>query len=147
MEQKTILDEITAEAGTVETTSKKKTKETDLLVIDSEPDVEIIREGVYVHTFKTPFEDCGEIYEKIEFEFVALTGADMISIENEMKLLGEFGEIAEVSKTYQCRIAVRAAAKGENKTIISAEALQSLPMKDFFKITNAVRDFLLITGG
>ncbi len=153
-------DKNITEELTEDTASKKKGKsateetalampiaeETNFSLVEEEQEQEN-KEGVYVHTFKTPFEDSGEVYEEIEFDFNALTGADMIKVENEMKLKGIFGEMLEVSKVYQSHIAIRAAAKGKHKTIITADALERMPVKDFFKITNQVRDFLIATGG
>lgn len=126
------------------TTAIQEVEETALTTLSEETEEQ---EGVYRHKFKTPFEDSGEVYEEIEFDFDALTGKDMIAIETEMKLKGIFGEMAELSKTYQCHVAARAAGKGKMKTYITVDALERLPMKEFFKITNKVRDFLLATGG
>ncbi len=152
----TIIDGITDTEETTgiiaETTGQKRTKATDKMtetahsIPDTKQETETT-EGVYVHKFKTPFEDSGEVYEEIEFNFNALTGADMIKVENEMKLKGIFGEMLEVSKVYQSHVAIRAAAKGRNNAIITVDAFERMPVKDFFKITNKVRDFLIVTGG
>lgn len=139
---KTMIEELTEETDV----SMAVTEEQTIFPSEEEHEPED-KEGVYIHKFKTPFEDSGEVYTEIEFDFNALTGTDMIKVENEMKLKGIFGEMLEVSKAYQSHIAVRAAAKGAHRTAITVDALERMPVKDFFKITNQVRDFLITSGG
>ena len=95
--------------------------------------------GVYKHVFKTPFTYEGTEYKEITFNFERLTGRDMIVIENEMQAQNEYALAAEVSQNLQSKIAARAAG-------IGSDVIEAMPLRDFNKITNAARDFLLDTG-
>lgn len=154
MEKQTTIEEVTEVEAIEEVmptkaeSTKKKAKSPELVnseETEKEEDENI--EGVYVHKFKTPFEDSGEVYEEITFDINALKGSDLIAIEQEMKLQGVFGEMLEVSKAYQSHVAVRAASRAKKKTVLTADVMKRMPLKEFFKITNKVRDFLMETGG
>lgn len=95
--------------------------------------------GVYVHKFKKPFEYEGKKFETLNFYFDKLTGKDMLSIEREMQSQNEYALAPEISRGFQCRMA----AKAGN---IGADAIESMPLADFNKITNACRDFLISAG-
>ncbi|SHG90442.1 hypothetical protein [Tepidibacter thalassicus] len=97
------------------------------------------KNGVYVHEFKKPFEYEGKKFETLNFYFDKLTGKDMIAIETEMQAMGEYALAPEISRGFQCRMA----AKAGN---IGADALESMPLPEFNKITNAARDFLISSG-
>ncbi len=95
--------------------------------------------GVYVHKFRKPFEYEGKTYSEMHFDFEGLSGQDIVDTENEMNLEKEFAISAELSKNIQARIAAKAAG-------INSEVIKAMPIRDFNKITNEVRDFLLDTG-
>lgn len=95
--------------------------------------------GVYTHTFTTPYEYEGKKYDEIAFNFNRLTGRDMLSIEADMQAQNEYALAPEISRAFQCRMAARAAG-------IGADVIEGMSMKDFNRITNAARDFLISTG-
>lgn len=95
--------------------------------------------GVYTHIFKTPFVYAGTTYQEIIFHFERLNGRDMIAIENEMQMNGEYAIAAEASLCFQVKMAAKAAGIGN-------DVLEAMPLKEFTRITNAARSFLLDTG-
>ncbi len=95
--------------------------------------------GVYKHVFKKPFEYGGKKYEELTFNFERLTGRDMVSIETEMQMNNEYALAPEISRNFQSKMAAKAAG-------IGSDVMDAMPIKDFNKITNAARDFLLNTG-
>ena len=96
-------------------------------------------EGAYIHKFQKPFTFEGKKFEKLDFHFERLTGKDMIAIETEMQAMGEYALAPEISRGFQCRMAAKAGNVG-------ADVLESMPLPDFNKITNAARDFLISSG-
>lgn len=95
--------------------------------------------GVYTHKFKRPFEYDDKVYTEMTFDFERLTGRDMVSIETEMQMNNEYALAPEISRSFQSKMAAKAAG-------IGSDVLEALPMKDFNKITNAARSFLIDTG-
>lgn len=95
--------------------------------------------GVYTHTFKKPFEYAGETYTTLTFDFEKMTGRDMVSIETEMQMNNEYCLAPEVSRSFQAKMAAKAAG-------IGSDVLDAMPIKDFNCITNAARSFLIDTG-
>lgn len=95
--------------------------------------------GAYTHTFKKPFTYEDKTYEKVTFDFERLTGHDMVSIEAEMQANSEYALAPEISRSFQAKMAAKAAG-------IGSDTLEAMPIKDFNKITNAARDFLISTG-
>lgn len=91
--------------------------------------------GVYTHTFKKPFEYAGETYTTLTFDFEKMTGRDMVSIETEMQMNNEYCLAPEVSGVFR-----RKAAKGRG---LGSDVLDAMPIKDFNRITNAARSFLI----
>ena len=95
--------------------------------------------GTYIHRFKKPYEFDGKKFEALNFYFDRLTGHDMLKVEQEMQDNSEFAVASEISKSFQCRIAARAANVG-------SDVIFAMPLRDFNKITNAARSFLLDLG-
>lgn len=95
--------------------------------------------GRYTHVFKKPFEYSGTTYTELTFDFERLTGRDMVSIETEMQMNNEYALAPEISRNFQSKMAAKAAG-------IGSDVLDAMPIKDFNRITNAARDFLLNTG-
>ena len=93
----------------------------------------------YTHTFKKPFEYAGETYTTLTFDFEKMTGRDMVSIETEMQMNNEYCLAPEVSRSFQAKMAAKAAG-------IGSDVLDAMPIKDFNRITNAARSFLIDTG-
>ena len=95
--------------------------------------------GVYTHVFKKPFEYEGKTYIELTFNFERLSGRDMVSIETEMQMNNEYALAPEISRSFQGKMAAKAAG-------IGSDVLEAMPLKDFNKITNAARSFLIDTG-
>lgn len=96
-------------------------------------------ESAYVHEFKKPYKYEDKTYTKLVFDFEKLIGGDLVAIENEMAAVGEFALSREISTSFQYRLAARAAGVG-------SDVIEHLPIRDFGKITNKSRDFLVSTG-
>lgn len=93
----------------------------------------------YTHVFKNPFEFEGKTYDKLTFNFEGLLGSDMIAVENEMASVGEYVLSPEISTSFLAKMAARAAGVG-------SDLIEHLPIRDFGKIKNKSRDFLVTTG-
>ena len=95
--------------------------------------------GKYTHEFKKPYTYEDKTYTKLEFDFEKLTGDDLVAIENEMAAVGEYALSPEISTSFLYRLAARAAGVG-------SDVISHLPIRDFGKIKNKSRDFLISTG-
>ena len=95
--------------------------------------------GAYVHEFKKPYTYEDKTYTKLVFDFEKLIGDDLVAIENEMAAVGEFALSPEISTSFLYRLAARAAGVG-------SDVIVNLPIRDFGKIKNKSRDFLVSTG-
>ena len=93
----------------------------------------------YTHVFKKPFEFEGKTYDKLTFDFEGLLGSDMIAVENEMAAVGEYVLSPEISTSFLSKMAARAAGVG-------SDLIEHLSIRDFGKIKNKSRDFLVTTG-
>lgn len=96
-------------------------------------------EGAYVHEFTKPYTYEDKTYEKLVFDFEKLIGADLVAIENEMAAVGEYALSPEISTSFLYRLAAKAAGVG-------SDVIEHLPIRDFGKIKNKSRDFLISTG-
>lgn len=97
------------------------------------------KETGYVHVLKQPFDYCGIKYTKFSFDFEKLVGEDMVAIEKEMADNGEYVLSPEISTGFLARMAAKAAGVG-------SDVILKLPIRDFGKIKNESRNFLLSTG-
>lgn len=95
--------------------------------------------GAYVHEFKTPYTYEDKTYTKLVFDFEKLIGTDLVAIENEMAAVGEYALSPEISTSFLYRMAAKAAGVG-------SDVIEHLPIRDFGKIKNKSRDFLVSTG-
>lgn len=95
--------------------------------------------GAYVHEFQKPYTFEDKTYTKLVFDFEKLIGADLVAIENEMAAVGEYALSPEISTSFLYRLAARAAGVG-------SDVIEHLPIRDFGKIKNKSRDFLISTG-
>ncbi len=107
--------------------------------IEAVDEIEKEQNGKYVHKFKKPFNFEGKEYNEITFDFEKLTGNDMVSVEAEMQSKNEYALAPEISRSLQSKIAAKASG-------IGSDVIEAMPIGDFNKITNAVRDFLVNTG-
>ena len=92
-----------------------------------------------IYNLSKPFEWEGKTYTKLNLDFERLTGVDMIAIENEMAAVGEYALSPEISTSYLSKLAARAAGVGN-------DVIEHMPIRDFAKVKNRSRDFLLSTG-
>lgn len=95
--------------------------------------------GAYVHELKTPYTYEDKTYTRFVFDFEKLKGEDLVNIENEMAAVGEYALSPEISTSFLYRLAAKAAGVGSDVII-------NLPIRDFGKIKNKSRDFLVSTG-
>lgn len=95
--------------------------------------------GTYTHTFRRPVKFEGKTYKTLTFYWDNLTGADMISIENEMQDMNEYALSPEMSASFLAKMAAKAAGVG-------SDFIEALPVPDFTKIRNEARSFLVSTG-
>ena len=119
-----------------ESTQEKteKTKAEVAVVTDSDTP-----QGAYVHKFQKPYTYEDKTYTELVFDFEKLIGDDLVAIENEMAAVGEFALSPEISTSFLYRLAAKAAGVG-------SDVISSLPIRDFGKIKNKSRDFLVSTG-
>lgn len=96
-------------------------------------------QDAYTHKFQKPYTYEGKTYTELVFDFEELIGDDLVAIENEMTAVGEFALTPEISTAYLYRLAARAAGVG-------SDVIANLPIRDFGKIKNAARDFLISLG-
>lgn len=95
--------------------------------------------GGYTHKFSKSFEYAGRKYDKLVFDFEKLIGTDMIAIEDEMAAVGQYALSPEISTSFLSKMAARAAGVG-------SDVIEHLPLRDFGKIKNESRNFLISTG-
>lgn len=112
----------------------EETKEAVKVVTDSDTP-----EGAYVHEFTKPYTFEEKTYTKLVFDFEKLIGDDLVAIENEMAAVGEFALSPEISTSFLYRLAAKAAGVG-------SDVIAHMPIRDFGKIKNKSRDFLISTG-
>lgn len=96
-------------------------------------------EGAYVHEFTKPYTFEDKTYTRLVFDFEKLIGDDLVAIENEMAAVGEYALSPEISTSFLYRLAAKAAGAG-------SDVIAHLPIRDFGKIKNKSRDFLISTG-
>ena len=112
----------------------EETKEAVKVVTDSDTP-----EGAYVHEFTKPYTFEDKTYTKLVFDFEKLIGNDLVAIENEMAAVGEYALSPEISTSFLYRLAAKAAGVG-------SDVIAHMPIRDFGKIKNKSRDFLISTG-
>ena len=112
----------------------EETKEAVKVVTDSDTP-----EGAYVHEFTKPYTFEEKTYTKLVFDFEKLIGDDLVAIENEMAAVGEYALSPEISTSVLYRLAAKAAGVG-------SDVIAHMPIRDFGKIKNKSRDFLISTG-
>lgn len=119
-------------------TATEETKAEMAVVTDSDTK-EKVPEGAVVINLARPYTYEDKTYKKFVFDFEGLIGEDLVDIETEMTAVGEFALSPEISTSFLYRLAARAAGVG-------SDVISSLPIRDFGKIKNKSRDFLVSTG-
>ena len=112
----------------------EETKEKVAVVTDSDTP-----EGAYVHEFTKPYTFEEKTHTRLVFDFEKLIGDDLVAIENEMAAVGEYALSPEISTSFLYRLAAKAAGVG-------SDVIAHMPIRDFGKIKNKSRDFLISTG-
>lgn len=112
------------EAGMIDFTQKKEEKEGSLN---------------YTHKFTKPIEIMGKKYTTLTFYFEDLTGDDVEDVELELQQRNIVVLSAEVSSAFQSAIAAKAAK-------MASDEIRRLPLRDYMKIKNAARNFLVAVG-
>lgn len=97
--------------------------------------------GVYVHVLNKPFTYEGKTYDELRFDFDSVNGYGCLSIEQELRSSGITVPVREFSADYQVRYAAKACTQK-----IGSDVLMALPARDFNRICNKVRSFLLSSG-
>lgn len=93
----------------------------------------------YTHKFAEPVEIMGKKYTTMNFYFERLNGDDVEAVELELQQRNIVVLSAEVSSAFQSAIAARAAG-------IASDEIRRLPLRDYMKIKNAARNFLVAVG-
>ena len=93
----------------------------------------------YTHTFKALVEINGKKQKVLTFYFEKLTGEDVEAIEEELQDQNKYVLTPEVSSVFQTMLAARAAGVG-------ADEIRRLKIKDYMKIKNQARSFLIESG-
>ena len=109
------------------------------ITLPSEKNANTDAPDTYIHTFRKPFEYEGKKYTSINFYFGDLTGRAMLSIESEMQANNEYALDPLLSRNFLSKMASKAGN-------VPSDVLESMPLRDFNKITNAARNFLINTG-
>jgi|GEM_PF-810790 len=92
----------------------------------------------YTHTFKSPLDYMGKKFDELTFNWAKLTGRDALAITAEMAALGKATTLPAFSVEYQVRMAVKACT-----VKLGSDAFDTMPLRDFNKITGAAQSFLL----
>ena len=98
-----------------------------------------IPEGAYVLTLSRPYTYEDKTYKEFVFDFESLIGEDLVDIETEMTAVGEFALSPEISTSFLCRLAAKAAGVG-------SDVILHLPIRDFGKVKSRAQNFLVSTG-
>jgi predicted S18 family serine protease len=122
-----------------ETAQEEIVKAQESGVIDMGEKKEETKSLNYTHYFKKPVEIEGKQYKSLTFYFENLTGEDMEKIEAELQDQNKYVLTPEISSTFQCMMAARAAG-------VAADEIRRLPLRDYMKIKNKARDFLMAAG-
>ncbi len=96
---------------------------------------------VYTHSFAKPFTYEGRTFKELHFDFDSVNGYGCLSIEQELRAHGITVPVREFSCEYQVRFAARACTDK-----VGSDVLMALPARDFNRICNMVRSFLLQSG-
>lgn len=93
----------------------------------------------YTHVFKSPVTIMNKQYKTMTFYFDRLTGTDVEAIEAELQDQNKYVLSPEISSVFQSMLAARAAG-------VASDEIKRLPVRDYMKIKNKARDFLINVG-
>ena len=93
----------------------------------------------YTHKFSSPVEMEGKKYTTLTFYFDKLTGDDIEAVEAELQDQNKYVLSPEISSAFQCILAAKAAG-------VASDDIRRLPVKDYMKIKNKARSFLIAAG-
>ena len=116
----------------------EETKAEMAVVTDSDTK-EKVPEGACVISLAKPYTYEDRTYSKFVFDFEGLTGQDLIDIETEMMAMGEFVLSPEISTSFLCRLAAKAAG-------IGSDVILHLPIREFSKVKSKAQNFLVGMG-
>ena len=90
-------------------------------------------------TLKKAIKHKGEDIKVLDIPIEDLTGNDLIEVEKQLTQSGEVAVVTDFNRVYLINVAARAAH-------IPAEVLKFMNAKDFTRITNEVRNFLILSA-
>ena len=93
----------------------------------------------YTLVFKSPVTIMNKQYKTMTFYFDRLTGTDVEAIEAELQDQNKYVLSPEISSVFQSMLAARAAG-------VASDEIKRLPVRDYMKIKNKARDFLINVG-
>lgn len=93
----------------------------------------------YTHKFSEAVEIEGKKYSSLTFYFEKLKGQDIEAVEAELQDQNKYVLSPEISSVFQSMLAARAAG-------VASDEISRLPVKDYMKIKNKARDFLVAAG-
>lgn len=99
--------------------------------------IDVLTEDDRVVRLEKPFEWEGTTYTSFILDFDKLKGNDFIKIEHEMNMDNEWTLSPESSASFCIRLAAKAAN-------VNVAVFFNLPLKEFNKIKNKARNFLLV---
>lgn len=86
----------------------------------------------------SPLKYNGKDLDKLTFDFHSLTGADALSIEEEMQAIGRMILVPSLSGEFMIRMAAKASVEK-----VGEDDLRRLSIADFLRLRSQVRAFLL----
>lgn len=95
--------------------------------------------GTYTHVLKRPFEHNGTKYTELHFDYDALTGKDVLNIEEELMGQNKPVIVPALSPSFVTLMCVRACQEP-----IGEDAFELMSFKDFVTIKDKGRNFLLL---
>ena len=120
------------------TEEMKEAKKTGIVSMDGKKK-EKEKSANYTHKFSEPVEIGGKKFTELTFYFDRLCVEDVEAIEEELQDQNKYVLTPEVSSVFQTMLAARAAGVG-------ADEIRRLKIKDYMKIKNQARSFLIESG-
>lgn len=94
--------------------------------------------GSFVMKFKKPFMYESVEYTELHFNLGSLTGRDSLDVERELSMRGIQLPVLAFSGEYIIRIASKACVEP-----IGADGFERMPMNDYNRLRNKIRNFLM----
>ena len=134
-----------ADASAMAEEIKKSAEEAEAVFTAAQKETDI---QTYTHTFQTPFTFEGRTFERLSFDWGALTGMDSLAIEDEMNRKGKTLVTPAFSGEYLAGMAARACTERDEdgKRVVSAATIRALPLADFQRVCGRARTFLMRAG-